>query len=90
MDIPYNAHVLVMDGHKLLLFKNVGSLVAPTLSVVTHRECASAATQDQGSDMPGTMHQSVGSARSGYEQPRRWALDSHDAGRPRRRSEPGV
>ena len=68
MDIPYNAHVLVMDGRKLLLFRNVGSLVAPTLSAAAHREHASAATQDQGSDVPGTMHQSVGSARSGYEQ----------------------
>ena len=68
MDIPHNAHVLVIDGRKLLLFKNVGSVAAPTLSVATHREQASAATRDQGSDMPGTMHQSVGSARSGYEQ----------------------
>ena len=68
MDIPHNAHVLVIDGRKLLLFKNVGSVAAPTLSVATHREQASAATQEQGRDMPGTMHQSVGSARSGYEQ----------------------
>ncbi len=68
MDIPHNAHVLVIDGRKLLLFKNVGSVTAPTLSVATHQEQTSAATRDQGSDMPGTMHQSVGSARSGYEQ----------------------
>ena len=68
MDIPRNAHVLVVDGRKLLFFKNVGSVAAPTLSLATHREQTSAATRDQGSDMPGTMHQSVGSARSGYEQ----------------------
>lgn len=68
MDIPHKAHVLVIDGRKLLLFKNVGSLAAPTLSVASHREQASAMTRDQGSDTPSTMHQSVGSARSGYEQ----------------------
>lgn len=68
MDIPHNAHVLVVDGRKLLLFKNDGSVAAPKLSVATHREQDSAATHDQGSDKPGTTHESVGSARSGYEQ----------------------
>ena len=68
MDIPYNAHVLVMDGRKLLLFKNEGNPASPKLSLATHREQDSAATHDQGSDKPGTTHQSVGSARSGYEQ----------------------
>ena len=68
MDISHNAHVLVIDGRKLLLFKNLGRVAAPTLSVAAHREQVSAATRDQGSDILGTMHQSVGSARSGYEQ----------------------
>ena len=67
MEIPHNAHVVVVDGRKLLLFKNEGSSVSPKLSLATHREQDSAATHDQGSDKPGTTHQSVGSARSGYE-----------------------
>ena len=68
MEIPHNAHVVVADGRKLLLFKNEGSPASPNLSLATHREQDSAASHDQGSDKPGTTHQSVGSARSGYEQ----------------------
>ena len=68
MEIPHNVHVVVVDGRKLLLFKNEGSATSPKLSLVAHREANSAATHDQGSDKPGTTHESVGSARSGYEQ----------------------
>lgn len=68
MDIPHNAHVIVVDGRKLLLFRNEGSPASPKLSLVTHREHESAATHHQGTDKPGATHQSVGSARSGYEQ----------------------
>ncbi len=68
MDIPHKAHVLVVDGRKLLLFRNEGSVAAPRLSVATHREQDSAPTQDQGSDKPGQTQSRVGSVRSGYEQ----------------------
>ena len=68
MEIPHNAHVVVVDGRKLLLFKNEGTPASPKLSLATHREQDSAATHDQGSDKPGATHQSVGSARSDYEQ----------------------
>ena len=68
MDIPHNAHVLVIDGRKLLLFKNEGSVAAPKLNVATHREQDSAATHDQGSDKPGQTQSSVGGVRSGYEE----------------------
>ena len=68
MDIPQNAHVVVVDGRKLLLFKNEGGLAAPKLSVVTHREQDSPATQAQGADKPGQTQSSVGAVRSGYEQ----------------------
>ncbi|HEY5106477.1 MAG TPA: host attachment family protein [Caulobacteraceae bacterium] len=68
MEIPHNAHVLVADGRKLLLFKNDGSVAAPKLNVATHREQDSAATQEQGADKPGQTQSSVGGVRSGYEQ----------------------
>lgn len=68
MDIPHNSHILVVDGRKLLLFKNDGSLAAPSLTLSTHSEEPSAATRDQGTGQPGKTHASVGSARSGYEQ----------------------
>ena len=57
-----------MDCRKFLLFKNEGSVAAPKLNVVTHREQDSAATHDQSSDEPGQTQSSVGSVRSGYEQ----------------------
>ena len=68
MDIPHNAHVLVVDGRKLLLFKNYGTVMAPKLGVEAHREHDSAPTHDQGDDKPGTTQASVGGARSDYEQ----------------------
>ena len=68
MDIPHNSHVLVIDGGKMLLFKNDGGREEPNLTVVMHREQDSAATRYQGSGQPGTTHESVGTARSSYEQ----------------------
>ena len=68
MDIPHNAHVLVIDGRKMLLLKNEGSVASPKLSATTRREQEGVATHDQGSDKPGTTRESVGNARSGYEQ----------------------
>jgi protein required for attachment to host cells len=68
MDIPQNAHVLVMDGGKMLLFKNDGSEAEPVLNIVTHLVQDSAATRDQGSERPGRTHESVGTRRSSHEQ----------------------
>lgn len=68
MDIPQNAHVLVMDGGKMLLFKNEGSEAEPMLNIVTHLVQDSAATRDQGSERPGRTHESVGTRRSSHEQ----------------------
>lgn len=68
MDIPQNAHVLVMDGGKLLLFKNDGSAAEPVLNIVIHLVQDSAATRDQGSERPGRTHESVGTRRSSHEQ----------------------
>lgn len=68
MEIPHKTHILVMDGGKMLLFKNDGGAAAPKLTLVMHREHDSAATHEQGSSGPGTSFESVGSARSSYEQ----------------------
>lgn len=68
MDIPRNAHVLVVDGQKSLLFKNEGDLALPSLCIAAHHEQVSAATRDQGRDPPGKTHARFGDARSGYEQ----------------------
>ncbi|WP_313669599.1 host attachment family protein [Sandarakinorhabdus sp.] len=68
MDIPQNAHVLVMDGGKLLLFKNDGSEAQPALNIVMHLVQDSAATRDQGTERPGRAHESAGTRRSSHEQ----------------------
>ncbi len=68
MLIPHGAHVLVLDGAKLLLLRNSGTDTAPNLAVAKHDQHDSAATHDQGSDEPGTAQASTGSVRSGYEQ----------------------
>jgi len=68
MEIPHNAHVLVIDGRKLLLLQNQASAAEPKLTVTTHREQESAATHDQGVDRPGQTQSSVGAVRSGYSQ----------------------
>ncbi len=68
MDIPIKAHVLVVDGRKLLFFKNTGTAAAPVLTVVSHEEQVSAATRDQGSDRPGSNQSGKGASHSGYEQ----------------------
>jgi protein required for attachment to host cells len=68
MNIPPETHVLVMDGSKMLLFRNRGSEVEPVLETIDTREQDSAATRDQGTSGPGSTFQSAGSARSSYEQ----------------------
>lgn len=68
MEIPRKAHVLVIDGRKLLLFENTGGGASPKLSVVRHREHDSTATHDQGADHAGQTQSRVGAVRSGYEQ----------------------
>lgn len=68
MKIPSNTHVLVMDGAKMLLFKNDGGEAEPNLNIVEHREQDSPATRDQGTSQPGTAFASVGAKRSSYEQ----------------------
>ena len=68
MQIPHHAHVLVIDGRKLLFLRNEGSLLAPKLTVARHKEHESAATHDQGTDRPGQTQSSVGAVRSGYSE----------------------
>ena len=65
--------VVVCDGRKALILENVGDQVFPNLHTKEIREHAQTRTSAQGSDAPGRVHQSVGSARSNVEQ-----TDWHD------------
>ncbi len=66
--------VVVCDGEKALIFENTGD--ADIINLVTRETLAAAnnaATSEQGTDRPGRVHQSVGTARSSVEQ-----TDWHD------------
>jgi protein required for attachment to host cells len=60
--------VVVCDGSKVLILLNVGDARFPNLKTKEVREEKHALTREIGSDEPGKVQQSVGTARSGYEQ----------------------
>jgi protein required for attachment to host cells len=60
--------VVVCDGSKALILQNVGDARFPNLKTKEVREEKHASTRELGSDEPGRVQQSVGHARSGYEQ----------------------
>ncbi|WP_439814240.1 host attachment protein [Zavarzinia sp. CC-PAN008] len=71
--IPRNGWVLVCDGAKALTFRNEGSAVNCDLQTVDVMAHQAAKTSELGSDRPGRVQQSHGTARSGVEQ-----TDYHD------------
>lgn len=76
MDIPHDAHILVADGRKSLLFRNSGDATRPVFDTVEHDEQDDAATHESGTDRPGRTFSGTAAGgvdgpghRSGYEQP---------------------
>ena len=65
--------VVVCDGRKALILENIGDRMFPNLHTREVREHADQPTSAQGSDAPGKVHSSVGTARSAIEQ-----TDWHD------------
>jgi protein required for attachment to host cells len=65
--------IVVCDGRKALILENLGDRVFPNLRTREVHEQPDSSTQAQGSDTPGRVHQSMGSARSSVEQ-----TDWHD------------
>jgi protein required for attachment to host cells len=65
--------VVVCDGGKALILENAGDEVFPNFRTRETREQDSLSTRQQGSDTPGRVHQSEGTARSSVEQ-----TDWHD------------
>ena len=65
--------VVVCDGRKALILENIGDRMFPNLHTKEVREHADQSTSAQGSDAPGKVHPSVGTARSAIEQ-----TDWHD------------
>ncbi|MCX5512400.1 hypothetical protein C3941_10050 [Kaistia algarum] len=73
--VPRHAYVLVCDGGKALLFRNDGDAELINLTAIEHFAEFEPATHDLGTDRPGRVYQSHGTARSAVEQP-----DYHEAG----------
>lgn len=69
MPIPNRALVLVVDGRKMLFFRNEGDTNQIDLRTEAHEERDDAAHDgDLKTDAPGTSHSSVGPGRSSMEE----------------------
>jgi len=70
--------VVVCDGRKALILCNQGDAAFPNLRTVEVHEQDNPATSEQGTDAPGRVHQSVGTARSSVE-PTDWHDEAEKA-----------
>ncbi|OCK55339.1 host attachment protein [Bradyrhizobium sp. LMTR 3] len=73
MKIGTGDWIVVCDGRKALILENLGDRVFPNLHAKEVYEQTDLSTHAQGSDAPGRIQQSNGSARSSIEQ-----TDWHD------------
>lgn len=73
LKIDQGEWVVVCDGRKALIFENIGDHISPNLRTAETREHPDMSTHAQGTDSPGRVHASVGTARSSVEQ-----TDWHD------------
>jgi protein required for attachment to host cells len=73
MKIGTGDWIVVCDGRKALILENLGDRMFPNLHTKEVHEHPDVSTSAQGSATPGSVHQSVGGARSSVEQ-----TDWHD------------
>jgi protein required for attachment to host cells len=67
MLVIHGAIILVIDGAKMVLYRNRGKDFAADLEVLKHSAKHTASTAAMGSDKPGRSFNSMGSARSAYQ-----------------------
>jgi protein required for attachment to host cells len=67
MLVAHGTHIMVVDGAKMLLFRNRGKDFAPDLERIDHQETHVDRTANLGSDKPGRSFQSSGNGRSAHE-----------------------
>jgi protein required for attachment to host cells len=60
--------VMVVDGAKMLLFKNDGDTKYPLLKTLAHEEITNPPTRSQGSDAPGRAFSSSDGRRSSFSE----------------------
>lgn len=75
--IDHNAWVMVGDGQKALFFRNEGDSTYPNLEVVDVMEQENPASSVQGTDRPGRVHSSYGTARSAMQETNWHKLEKH-------------
>lgn len=66
MQITNGTLVMVVDGAKMLLFKNDGDTKYPLLKTLAHKEINNPPSSSQGTDTPGRTFSSMGDRRSSY------------------------
>ena len=73
LKIDHGEWVVVCDGRKALILENMGDNISPNLRTAEVREHTDVSTHKQGTDRPGRVYSSSGTARSSVEQ-----TDWHD------------
>ena len=67
MLIPHGAHVMVVDGSKMAVFRNSGKDSAPRLELIEEQQQRVPRTSSLGTDQPGHQFQSLGSVGGSHE-----------------------
>jgi protein required for attachment to host cells len=69
MIVPNGTLIMVVDGARMLLYRNDGKALEPELTLVDSAADPSPQTAELGSDRPGRRFESVGTGRGAYEGP---------------------
>lgn len=78
MKIENGTVLMVLDGTKMLLFRNDGDAKYPVLTTLAHENSANPPSSRQGTDAPGRTHSSMGDGRSSSYGETDWHQQSED------------
>lgn len=67
MLIAHDLLIMAVDGARMSLFRNKGSVREPQLELLVEEEHKSPSTAELGDDKPGRSFQSIGNTRGAYE-----------------------
>ena len=67
MLIAHDLLIMAVDGARMSLFRNKGTVREPQLELLVEEEQKSSSTAELGDDKPGRSFQSIGNARGAYE-----------------------
>ena len=69
MIVPNGTLVMVVDGARSLLFRNIGAALAPELALIESSNDPSPRTAELGTDRPGRRFESMRTGRGAYDGP---------------------